>query len=346
MRLLFITGHPAHVHLFKNVVRALEQRGHEYVVAAVSREVTIDLLRLNNLRHEEFGRTRPELFSKALDVLPKGLALLRIARRFHPDLFVSTGSPYPAHVSAVLDKPHIAFGDTENASLTATVTIPYTDVVYTPSCYEVDLGPKHRRYNGYKELAYLHPKYFQPDPGSLDRVGLSRTKPYVLLRLASWNMSHDLRDRGFRFKDPGEVMSFLHALEHFGRVVVTSEREIDRSLRDFTLTLPPELMHDILAFARLYVGEGATMAAEAGVLGVPWVYVSHHGRGFLSEQQNRYGLGYWVRNMHAAVEALRLLSSDDFSVWRERRNRMLAEKEDVVSFMCRAIENWQTPPSK
>jgi len=292
MRYLFITGHPAHVHLFKNVIKILEASGHEVLVGAVAREMTTDLLKLFGIRYLAFGRTRPEMIGKALDLLPKDLALLKMAREFNPDVFISTGSPYAAHVSALLDKPHLAFGDTEHATLTARLTIPFSSVVCTPSCYEGDLGPKQVRYNGYKELAYLHPTYFRPNRDVIDLAGLSSTEPYIIMRLASWDASHDLGDYGFGFKDDDQVLSFVRELESYGRVVVTSDRKVGPPLDAFGLSISPELIHHVMAFAKLYIGEGATMAAEAGVLGVPWIFVSNRGRGFLSDQQNRYGLGY------------------------------------------------------
>ena len=260
-----MTGHPAHVHVFKNVMKVFINGGHEVRVAAVAREVTTELLRLLDIPYAVFGRPQREMITKALGLLPKEMSLLKVAREFRPDLFVSTGSPYAAHVSAILAKPHLAFGDTESARLTARITIPFTDAVYTPSCYEADLGPKHLRYNGYKELAYLHPKYFRPNRSALDLVGLSDADPYIILRLASRDASHDFRDSGFHFRDKVETMSFVNELESLGRVVVTSDTKVPPPLDSLAPSLSPELMHDVLAFARLYIGEGATMAAEAGV---------------------------------------------------------------------------------
>jgi len=97
----------------------------------------------------------------------------------------------------------------------------------------------------------------------------------------------------------------------------------------------------VLAYATAYVGEGATMAAEAGVLGVPWIFVSSAGRGFLADQQSRYGLGYWVQDRQGAEDALSHLRLANLrSVWKAKRERMLSEKEDVVSFITRQIEDW------
>ena len=43
MRILFDIGHPAHVHLFRNARRILQDRGHETVVVSRDKEVARDL---------------------------------------------------------------------------------------------------------------------------------------------------------------------------------------------------------------------------------------------------------------------------------------------------------------
>jgi len=342
MRYLFIVGHPAHVHLFRNPIRLLTDRGHESLVGAVDREVTTQLLKAYGIRHFVFGKSLPELISKGLDLLPKDLALLRRARAFRPDILVSTGSPYGAHVASILSKPHIVFGDTERASLITSLMAPFTDAICTPSSFQGDLGHKHVRYNGYKELAYLHPKYFEPNPTVVESVGLSPREPYILMRFSAWDASHDIGDRGFAFKGPGSVGAVIGELERYGRVVVLSDKGFTTDFQRYSLAVPPELMHDVLAFARLYFGEGATMASEAGVLGVPWIFVSTAGRGFLTEQQERYGLGYWEASSSPALEkAKTILAMPGWkATWMEKRGRLLRETIDVTDFIVDFLTRW------
>jgi len=341
MRYLFLAGHPAHVHLFKHVIRSVRDEGHDVLVGATPREVTIDLLEAYGIPYFVLGKSRSSLVVKALDVLPKDLILLRRARQFNPDVFVSTGSPYGAHASAVLARPHLVFGDTENATLTTRITLPFTDCVCTPAAFHQDLGSKHIRYNGYKELAYLHPKYFQPDSSVLEEVGLQASERFVIVRFASRDASHDLRVRGFELRDD-QVLAFLERLGKYARVVVTSDGQLSPCLTPYGVRVRPERMHDLLAFAQMYIGEGATMAAEAGVLGVPWLFVSSAGRGFLDEQEQRYGLGLRTNSASASLDrAVEWLSRADLRrVWEKKRDVMLHEKEDVTKFMLEFIQGW------
>lgn len=342
MRYLFLVGHPAHVHLFRNLIHYLDRRGHEVLVGAVAREVTTNLLDAFRLPYFVFGRPGPGLISKGLTLVIKDLVLLAKARKFGPDMLVSTGSPYGAHVSAILAKPHLIFGDTEHAAIIARLTLPFSDAVCTPEAFKGELGPKHVRYNGSKEIAYLHPGYFTPDPTTVAKLGLSPSEPYIIVRLSAWDASHDLGDAGFGFQTVEDILGFLRTLERYGRVVVTSERGLGLPFNRYDIAIPPERLHDVLAFARLYVGEGATMAAEAGVLGVPWIFVSTTGRGFLEEQEDRYRLGWWVSTTADVLRRAESIFSqpDVQQEWHARRDAMLAEKGDVTRFMAEFIEGW------
>ena len=55
-------------------------------------------------------------------------------------------------------------------------------------------------------------------------------------------------------------------------------------------------MHHVMAFASLYIGDSQTMAAEAGVLGVPFVRFNDFvGRiGYLRELEDIYHLGFGI----------------------------------------------------
>ena len=61
---------------------------------------------------------------------------------------------------------------------------------------------------------------------------------------------------------------------------------------EYRFELPPEMLHDALAFASLLVGDSQTMAAEAAVLGTPNLRVSSwKGRlDYLEELEHRFGL--------------------------------------------------------
>jgi predicted glycosyltransferase len=159
---------------------------------------------------------------------------------------------------------------------------------------------------------------------------------FIIVRFAAFDAVHDVGQKGF--KSVQERIDIVRQLESFGRVFVTSEVRIPE-LAGNTLKLPPERMHNLLAFASLYVGEGATMASEAGVLGVPWIFVYSLRLPYLDDQETRYGLGHTVDGAAQALELAKgfLRNPTLKSEWQAKRQRLLRDKIDVSTFMTNLI---------
>jgi predicted glycosyltransferase len=91
------------------------------------------------------------------------------------------------------------------------------------------------------------------------------------------------------------------------------------------------------------------MASEAGVLGVPWVYVSSTGRCYLQEQEERFGLGWHVSDADEAVclaeGILTRPKADVREQWQSKRRAFLDETDDVTEFMMRTIEEFGAGPT-
>jgi len=342
MNIIFEVGHPSHVYMFKNAIAELRERGHAISVVAVSKEMTTELLKLHGLDYVLVGNNNPTLVGKALTLPLKNLALIRKVSPSKPDLIVSTDSPYSAHASSVLGIPHIAFGDTETAITIIRLMLPFTDAICTPSCFTLNLGLKQVRYEGYKALAYLHPNRFRPNPATLDRIGVRPDDRLIVVRFGAMNASHDVGHHGLRLESAQDKLEFVQALEEYGTVLVTSEVPLKGKLEKKMPKVPFDKIHDILYYASLYIGDGATMASEAGVLGTPWIYVSDAELGCLVEQQHRYGLGFREKSAEAALtRAAELLRESRLkSEWQARRDKMLKEKIDVTEFMVDFIDNW------
>ena len=108
------------------------------------------------------------------------------------------------------------------------------------------------------------------------------------------------------------------------------------------MTVPPDRIHHLLAFARLFIGESATMASESVILGTPAIYVDPVGRGYTDEQERRYGLCFNYRPAQAdaaitrAEDVLQVdLKSD--SGFKARVAQMLADKIDVTDFVVKTV---------
>ncbi|KCZ72283.1 hypothetical protein ANME2D_01688 [Candidatus Methanoperedens nitroreducens] len=341
MRIFVDIGHPAHVHVLKNLLWVLQRNNHEIKITTRDKEITIYLLDHYGFNYENLGKNKKGLFNKAVGLVEFDYKLFKIARSFNPDIFVGVGSIYAAHVAALMRKPCILFDDTENSTEQYMLYAPFVTVVCTPACFKKDLGSKQIRYPGYHELTYLHPNHFTPDPDVLDRLGLSEDEKLILVRFVSWGASHDIKDKGF-----DKPVDIVKRLEQYGRVVITSERGLPEELIAYRMNLPPENIHHLMYYASLYIGESATMASESAILGTPAVFVSTSRRGYTDEQEENYGLVYTFSDpvqgqIQALDKAIELLSEKNLKrEWARRRDIMLSERIDVTAFMVDLIEGY------
>ena len=350
MRIVVDIGHPAHVHLFKNFVWEMEKRGHEILITASKKEVSLRLLDAYGFDYIHLGSYGFSIVRKIANIPVMDLRMYRAIKDFKPDIFVGLGSVRGAHVSKLMGRPSITFNDTESGThQTKILYAPFTDAILTPSCFKEDLGKKQIRYNGYHELAYLHPNYFKPNPAILDELGLSRDDTFIILRFVAWRSPHEVGQHGIKNKT-----ELVQELEKYGRVFITSEGELDKNLEKYKIKVSPEKLHDLLFYASLCISEGSTTAVESALLGVPTVHFERlrlDGKvcgitpfiGVLDELQNEYSLLYsYYNEKELLVKVEEIITNIDTikKKWKEKREKLLKDKTDVTAFMVWFIENY------
>jgi len=342
VKLLFNIGHPAQVHLFKNLIWELDRRGHECKITTIAKDVSLHLLDAYGFEYDIVGRAKPTFATKAIELVRIESRLYRIARSFRPDILIGgVGNVYVTHIGNLIHKPSIVFDDTEHAKIDHLLMDPFVSVICTPSCYRNNIGTKQFRYHGYHELAYLHPNYFTPNPDTLIELDLTETDPLIIVRFVSWQASHDAGQHGIRNK-----IGLVKSLEQYGRVLITSEGALPPELERNRVRASPEKMHDLLYYASLYIGEGATMASECAVLGTHAIYVNTLRLGYTDEEEEKYGLVFNFSDpdeMEDGVlkKAIELLGRDDLQViGRKKQKKLLEDKIDVTAFMVWVIENY------
>lgn len=344
MRVIFIMGHPAHVHLFRHVIYNLKERGHEVKIIARDKDCTLELLNAYDLKYELVDVFYGNVFMKLYGLIKTDLKVYRIARRFNPDVMCGVLDPYIAQVGRLTETPSIIFTDTEDATLANLLTIPFADVVCTPSCFKKQFK-RHVRYNGYHELAYLHPNYFKPNLSILERLELSKDDTFIVVRFISWKASHDISLKGIENK-----LEFIKTLEKHGRVFISSEQKLNNTLERYRLKIPAKDVHTLLHYASLYIGEGGTMAAEAAILGTPAIHIESTKNGIptgelsgnFRELRYKYDLLYFYSNQNEALSTALKILEDDRSkkMWLKKRRNLIRDKIDVTRWITDFIENY------
>ena len=339
MNILIDINHPAHVHYFKCFICEMQKRGHKILITASEKEITYQLLTKYQFDFIKLGAHGNSMIKKIINLPVMIFYMYLAARNFKPDLFLGFGSIRAVHTAAILRKPSINFEDTEDSIGQIRLYIPFVKCVCTPTGFLRDLGPKQIRFRGYLELAHLHPNWFIPNPVVLEESGLKETETFIIVRFVSWGATHDIGHHGINDK-----IGLVKALEKYGRVLITSEGDLPPELKPYLIKISPDKIHDLLSFASLYVGEGATMAAEAAVLGTPSIFVSSLASrlGNFIELEHTYDLLYSFTDADSALEkSIEILKNKKSKEnWIVKRERMLKDKIDVTAFMVWLIENY------
>ncbi len=346
MKILFHLGHPAHFHLFKNVMSSLKERKHQIFILIKKKDV------LQNLLEEslfEFTNILPEgrkdnKISIAIGQIKQDLKLLSFCIKNKPDLLVGTSIAI-SHVGKILSIPSINLNedDADVVPLYAKLAYPWATYVLAPRiCRMGKWIDKTLFYNSYHELAYLHPNNFSPQI-EIAKKYISLEKPYFILRFAKLGAHHDTGIKGISNEIATKLVELISP---FGRVYITSERKLNATLEPLRIQINPIDIHHVMAFAKIYIGDSQTMAAESGVLGVPFIRFNDFVDriGYLDELENKYQLGFGIKTnelgkLFSTIDDL-VKNKNLSEIYKERRLKMLAEKIDYTAFLLWSIENY------
>jgi hypothetical protein len=344
VKYLFYLGHPAHFHLFKNVIKKLSENEHRVSIIIKKKDVLENLLseegyEYYNIYPKERGNSK---ISIALSLIRRDFEVLKIAYSQKPDLMIGTSSEI-THAGLLTGIKSIVVNedDADIVPFFSKLSYPFALNILAPSsCSVGKWEEKTIFYDGYHELAYLHPnqlsknKLFTPDP--------SKGKIF-LLRFAKLTAHHDEGKSGI---DDNFALKLIKKLKTSGEVYISSERNLSVNLESYRLSIKPSEMLDFMTQVDLYIGDSQTMAAEAAVLGTPSLRFNDFvGKlGYLEELEHKYGLTYGIKTS----EPQKLLDKIDELLaipnlkeeWQRRRQKMLADKIDVTAFMVWFIENY------
>lgn len=343
-RLLIYLGHPAHFHLFKNLVRDFKAKGHEVLIVIKTKDILEELCRSENW---DYVNVLPEyrknnLLGFAGSYLKKYRRISKLIRKLKPDLLLGS-EPSLTHLGKWFRIPSFVFSEDDVHIIPqfAKIAYPYADVILSPeSCDAGKWKYKKIAYRGFHKLAYLHPSVFTPDR---TKIGAYLPEKYFILRLTELAAYHDTNRQGIPFELARKI---IHLLEPHGKVVITSEKKLDPEFESRRLSLPPELIHHALYFASMYVGDSQSMAVEAALLGAPGIRINDFAGeiGVLNELENKYGLtfGFKPSQEENILDKIgELLSNkqlhEEFS---GKRERLLDDKINVPAFFSWFILNY------
>lgn len=338
MRILFDLNHPAHFHYCKNFIKIAQEMGHFVCITSRDRYPLVELLRQEKFEYINRGKGAKKFLSKILYLFIGNYRVLKVALDFKPDCLVAFNSSYAIHVGWLLRKSAYLFDDTDHAKLDHAVTFPFATKIFTPACYRREIGKKQIRFNSFLELSYLHPNYFVPNKTVVNDLNIGTEERFVIFRFVSWQASHDVGHNGISLENK---IKAVKEFSKYCRVVITSEDELPAELKQYKAIIEPHKMHDAIYYASLLIGESATMASEAAMLGTPSIFIDNDGRGYTDELELKYGLVFnfteSIEDQLKAIEKGIEILHEDKNIYIGRRNILIGEKEDTTQFMLREI---------
>jgi uncharacterized protein len=346
MTILFVTGHPAQIHNFRVAKKLLEQKGHKVVWVASAKEISFQLLELYGIPATEIARPTKGMWNKIKTLLGNAFIIYKLMKKEKVDMVVSRVSPFAALAAFWLRKPHIALADTEVSGFYDTLFSRMVDVLITSKTFKRDLRKDQIKIPANIELFYLHPNHYQAKEDVFNYLGLQKGDSFVVLRFVSWGAYHDVGMHGY---DEAQKIKAVQSFEKFGKVFISAEGELPEILKPYQIKIPFDLIHDALYHAKLFLGEGASMAAEAAILGTPAIFLNDIWSGN-GEDMQKFGIFYGFKSHlndqeNSIAKGLELLQKDDLKEWmKSNTDQYMSDKIDASSFLVWFIENF--PKSK
>lgn len=338
MNILIDINHPAHVHFFRNAIKILENNNHNLIVTSRKKEVATDLLDLYGIEHTCLSTAKPGTIRLGLEMLKREYQLISIFKKEKIDICASITGACTTHVARLFGTPSLVFYDTEPAKLQNAISIPLATRFFTPDCYMNPTTKNQTTYHGTHELAYLHPDYFEPDQTILDELKLKKNDKYVIIRFVAWNATHDKGQKGMSLDFKQKL---VETLSQYAKVFIVSESRLPDKLKKFKLPISAHRIHDALAFATLYIGEGVTIAAECACLGTPSIYVNSLRVGYIKKIEKEYHLLFDLNEPLEILEkAKELLKDNDKNKWQQKSHQYINDHINVTKFIVKQIQEY------
>jgi uncharacterized protein len=345
MNILIDISHPAHVHYYKNLAGLLTENGHKVFWTTKPVPSIIYLLDIYGFRYKLLPIKRDNLIAKLFLQGIYDVIVLIFCLKNNIDIAIGT-SVTITHVSKVSRVKSIVFDDDDDEvqPLVAKYVHPFADALLSPDCLKDKRGDKNTIfYPGYHELAYLHPKRFSPDKKVLEELSISPGEPFFIMRFNVFKAHHDIKVKGLSLE---QKLLLVKLLEKYGKVFITTERNIEPELTKYRLKVSPDKIHSLIYYCNIFIGDSQTMTSEAAVLGIPSLRCNTlAGRiSYLEEQEKRYDLTYAFKpdNFDSMILKLKsLLSTENLKdIWSDKRDIMLKDKIDVTAFWFWFVQNY------
>jgi len=337
MNILFDLNHPVDVNFFKNAIKILSKSGHNIVITYRDRGRLGEIAKfeLGEFAPIKIGQHQKTFIKKITGQLKRDLEFLSFQRRKEIDISVCFG-PTNAIASWLNGIPYLAFED----DFEYKIPFYHANIFSTRHIMPAYIRANKKNiyhYNGLKELAYLHPRYFSPRVDELKRYELLPEKYVFIREIANVSLNYQ--------KQNLLIDELINLVKKLGLKVVLSLE--NKELKSFyerdciILEEPVEDIYSLMKFALFAVSSGDTVARETALLGTSTIYTGGRDMAVNDELIN-IGCMFKEDKLENIIKQITKIS---IKGEKERITRLVADKiryrwEDTTEVILRHINDF------
>ncbi|MDD4530473.1 MAG: DUF354 domain-containing protein [Candidatus Gracilibacteria bacterium] len=327
MKILFDIGHPAHVHLFKNLIYFFQKNGDKIIVVSRDKDITTTLLDHYKIKHIIISKQSIQPIGMIKELIIRNIKIIKIYQKEKFDIAIGTSFSIGI-LSLLFNVRSYLFSEDDDKVIPLMVYLsyPFATKIINPNCLKFKYFKNKRiLHNSYQKLAYLHPNNFKPQINVLKKYNLKPYK-YIIIRLSALKAHHDLHAKGIDQKLIKKINK------------TCSNYQIISSQENGTSKIKPWDMHHVLNYAKMIISDSQSMTVEAAVLGVPSIrYGNFKGKISVLNEIEKYKLSSSFlpnqkNKMFKKIEEI-INQKNIQKIYQTRKKNLLKNKTDFTKWM-------------
>jgi predicted glycosyltransferase len=308
MRILIDIVHPADINFYKNAIPQLQRKGIDVNLIIRPQCNIVNILKKDfpDLPFKSIGKHYSSIPAKIYGLVERDFKLLFYLRKIDFDAVTSFAGFYIAQASQMLRKPSVLFYDDYEYELNFNLCkLSASRFVIMPQTIPVT-GKNIIKHKGLKELAYLHPKYFEPNQEVLKQFGL-KSQNYVFLREKEY-VGLNYRKQGLKLAN---ILDYVKDMG-FDAIALSYDERTKEELKNHGCILIEKTtdIHSLLSFAALTISAGDTMARESCLVGTPAIYTGNREM-YANDEFIKRGCMFHATTMEDVFNAVKCIIDDD-----------------------------------
>ena len=137
------------------------------------------------------------------------------------------------------------------------------------------------------------------------------------------------------------LVNLIDEIKKHARVFISAENKVPKIFKKYQLSINPNEIHDVLSFAELFIGEGATMASECAIMGTPSIYMNSLSAGTLEDQEKKGILTTFISSNGLIKKSRDILTNPKAKKEAKQKSIDLFDKKiDINIFFYWLISNY------